>query len=650
MESAKTKPIVGCDFAAKALDSIIAEGLIIVDHEGIIRLYNERAREMFHLDSRSGPGHPPGAAAPGDIVMFATNALGGDDGGMKPEDLSMIGVDPKGIEPGDAVVAIGGLGAPAGTAVWKAGPLRGAMDGLQVESNVGSRAALSVSVDKAKKTLGCSVNGVLFNVQYQISLSHMLLIDLSTLEVKFYQARGYTARKEDARAILRGRQFVGKGPMAPRLEPVGRHILDVHPDSIGIQHVMMVLSGKKAAITGVEYDMNGIPVRCSAKPIVESGSVAGAALVVEDLSELRSISRERDDALISLQLLETNLGYWGSRGLFSKIAGASRSISACIHVAQKAASSFSTVLLMGESGTGKGLFARAIHEYGPRRNGPFIHVNCAAIPSALVESELFGYEEGAFTGARKGGSRGKFEMANGGTIFLDEIADLDPGVQAKLLHVLHERVVYRVGGTSPQAIDARVIAATNRDLRAAVGSGEFRADLYWRLNVIQITVPPVRQRKEDIPALVESLLPIVAARVGRENIRISDDVYRLFYSYDWPGNVREMENVLESACNMVEGDMVTPADLPDYLVGREPWRCDLPPTGEMSASSLKEARERAERRAILDAVKACGGDTVEAIKILDIGRTSFYEKMKKYNLLTDHLPADLPPTDREPPK
>ncbi|MGE5483710.1 MAG: sigma 54-interacting transcriptional regulator [Ignavibacteriales bacterium] len=627
--------IRGCDYATKTLDSIIAEGLIIVDRDGVIRLYNERAREMFHLDPRSGPGHPPGVAIPGDIVMFCTNALGGDDGGMRPEDLSMIGVDPKGIEPGDAVVVIGELGAPAGTAVWKASPLRGDVEGLRVESNVGSRTALSVSVDGVKRILGCSVNGVSYDVEYHVSLSHLLLLDSATLEIKFYQARGYTARKEDARAVLFRKQFVGKGPMAPRLEPVGRHILDMHPDSIWIQHVMMVLGGKKPAITGVEYNINGIPVRCSVKPIIENGHIAGAALVVEDLSELRSISKERDDALISLHLLETNLGCRGTRGLFSRIGGASRSISTCIHVAQKAAASFSTVLLLGESGTGKGLFARAIHECSPRRNGPFVHVNCAAIPSTLVESELFGYEEGAFTGARKGGSPGKFEMANGGTIFLDEIADLDPGVQAKLLHVLQERVVYRVGGTSPRVIDARVIAATNRDLRTAVSSGSFRPDLYWRLNVIQITVPPVRQRKEDIPALVESLLPAVAARVGKENIRISDDVYRVFYSYDWPGNVREMENVLESACNMVEGDIVTVANLPDYLADHDSWKGGLPPGEAAGGFSLKEARERAERRTISDAIRACDGDIAEAIKMLGIGRTSFYEKLKKYNVLVD---------------
>ncbi|NPV71968.1 MAG: sigma 54-interacting transcriptional regulator [Firmicutes bacterium] len=631
------------DYAIKALDSVISEGLIIAGRDGIIRLYNQRAREIFHLDPKFGPGHPPGVAEPGDIVMFSTNVLGGDDGGVKPEDLRLFGVDPRGIRPGDAVVAIGHLGSIPGSAVWKASPLRGETEGLLVEFSAAANLALTASINKARKVLGCSVNGISHNYQYQTSAGHLVIVDPATTEVKFYQARGYTARKEDAKSILLGKPFVGKGPSAPRVEAVGRHILDIHPDSIGIQHVVMVLQGKKEAITGVEYEINGIPLRCSVKPIRDDGGIAGVALVVEDLSELRSVSKERDDALFSLHLLESNLGYWATRGLFGKIAGSSRAISTCVNVAQKAAASSSTVLLLGESGTGKGLFARAIHDCSPRREGPFVHVNCAAIPSSLVESELFGYEDGAFTGARRGGSPGKFEMANGGTIFLDEIADLDPGVQAKLLHVLEERAVYRVGGTLPRVIDARVIAATNRDIRSAVASGSFRNDLYWRLNVIQITIPPLRQHKEDIPVLIHSLLPVVAARVRKENVRVADDVYQVFYSYDWPGNVREIENVLESACNMVEDDVITVASLPDYLKNYHTGAETTTPPLESGSGSLREARGQAEKRAIIEAIRASNGDAGEAIRILDIGRTSFYGKLRKYGLLHDRGNGESPP-------
>jgi two-component system, NtrC family, response regulator HydG len=278
----------------------------------------------------------------------------------------------------------------------------------------------------------------------------------------------------------------------------------------------------------------------------------------------------------------------------------------------------STVLVTGESGTGKEVVARAIHGASPRRYNPMVVVNCGALPEGILESELFGHEAGAFTGAR-GRHKGKFESAEGGTVFLDEIGEVSPKVQVELLRVLEEKVVTRLGGTAPVAVDFRIVSATNRDLEAAVKAGAFREDLYWRLNVVHIHIPPLRERPEDVPALAEHFLARFAQSMSRRPMRFAADALDALASYPWPGNVRELQNAIERAVVVGRGDVVKAADLP-VRVTQAP--------SSSAPGSLAEA-ERAHVQSVLD---ASGWNITRAARVLDVDRVTLYNKIRKYEL------------------
>lgn len=294
----------------------------------------------------------------------------------------------------------------------------------------------------------------------------------------------------------------------------------------------------------------------------------------------------------------------------------------------RVAASNATVLILGESGTGKELVATAIHHNSARKDGPFVKINCAALPENLLESELFGHEKGAFTGAvsRK---LGKFEVAHGGTILLDEVSEISPAVQAKLLRVLQEREFERVGGTKSIQVDVRLLAATNKNLEELVREGLFREDLYFRLNVVTIHVPPLRERKEDIPLLVEHYLKTLEQPSGKEIKGFSPEAMRLLMSYDWPGNVRELKNVCERVMVMATGPVIMPEDLPYNL---RPEGREMEAEGRWSNKTLKEIVADVERTVILRALKEHGGNRTRAAEALGINRRSLYAKLKEYGL------------------
>lgn len=286
--------------------------------------------------------------------------------------------------------------------------------------------------------------------------------------------------------------------------------------------------------------------------------------------------------------------------------------------AARAAKGVSTVLIRGESGTGKELFAHAIHNSSSRKQGKFVVVNCAAIPEELLESEFFGYEEGAFTGAKQRGKSGKFDLANGGTLFLDEIGDMSLALQAKLLRVLQEREFYRVGGNETVKVDVRIIAATNRDLEKMVREGKFREDLYYRLNVISLTIPPLRERVRDVEHLIRQLMKELNALLGTGITGISAEAKMALQQYEWPGNVRELRNVLERAMTFAENGKIEREDLPDYL------RSHLTKPSGLAFD--------AELGAIKKALNQTNGNKAQAARILGISRSGLYEKIKKYQL------------------
>jgi len=320
------------------------------------------------------------------------------------------------------------------------------------------------------------------------------------------------------------------------------------------------------------------------------------------------------------------VGYGSVIG-FKDIIGENAEFKNTIDFARRASASVSTVLIQGESGTGKELFARSMHFESKRKNEPFITVNCAAIPDNLLESELFGYEEGAFTGALKGGKIGKFEMADNGTIFLDEIGDMPLHLQAKLLRVLQENSVERIGGRGPVPIDVRIVAATNKNLDQLVSEGAFREDLFYRLNVIPIKIPSLRERKDDLEYLVDIFLKKSSDMLEKTMVRVSKDVIKAFYNYEWPGNVRELQNTVEFAVNMSETGVVELDDLPQRF--KEQGSSLLSKSN--SIVSIKEL----EKRAIADALKHFGSDKKginDTIQALGLSRATLYRKIKSYEI------------------
>ncbi|UWG96499.1 sigma-54-dependent Fis family transcriptional regulator [Dehalobacter sp. DCM] len=309
---------------------------------------------------------------------------------------------------------------------------------------------------------------------------------------------------------------------------------------------------------------------------------------------------------------------------FSDIVGNSSPILETKRLSGIAARNNSTVLLQGESGTGKEMFAQAIHNASSRALGPFIAVNCGAIPTNLLESELFGYEEGAFTGAKKGGQPGKFELARGGTIFLDEIGEMPLNFQVTLLRILQEKQVIRIGGTTPIPLDVRIIAATNKDLEKEVKQGNFRLDLYYRLNVLTIDIPTLRDRKEDIVMLAHHFLNNLVLESNRNKLTIAPDLQEWLENYNWPGNVRELENIMERAVNFSENNVLDCEDLPPSLRNNAPVSHSVCKNGD---STLKDK----EYQAIHETLSKTGGNITHAAKMLGIGRNTLHRKIKKYS-------------------
>jgi DNA-binding NtrC family response regulator len=315
---------------------------------------------------------------------------------------------------------------------------------------------------------------------------------------------------------------------------------------------------------------------------------------------------------------------------FRDLVSKSPSMQRVFELAQVAARSNSTILVLGESGSGKEVLARTIHAESGRASGPFVAISCASLTETLLESELFGHEKGSFTGA-VARRKGKFEAAHGGTLFLDEVGDITPKLQLDLLRVLEERKIQRVGGNEPLDVDVRVIAATNRDLKKAVAEGSFREDLFYRLNVIPVTLPPLRERKEDIPLLVEHFLDRLEAELKRR-VEVSPEAMAALLAHDWPGNVRELRNLLERGAVVAQGNVIQPADL------------GIAPAPEKASASPGEPStlEEMERHHISSVLAHTGGNVSQAARLLAIDRVTLYNKIKKYHLRRDGDESDTP--------
>ena len=362
-------------------------------------------------------------------------------------------------------------------------------------------------------------------------------------------------------------------------------------------------------------------------PLIKDGKIVGAIgkILFRNIEELKVMHRRIINLQRQLEVYKNKIDMGGyAKYSFSNIIGQSDKILLSKVMAEKASMTDSTVLLTGESGTGKELFAHAIHQESVRSANAFIKINCAAIPAELLESELFGYEEGAFTGARKGGKIGKFELADGGTLFLDEIGDMPVSMQAKLLRVLQEKEVEKIGAQYSQAVDVRIIAATNQDMENLVAMGKVREDLFYRLNVVNIRIPALRERPEDIELLGSCLLNKICSRLNKYIGGISSQAMQMLKSHSWPGNIRELENVLERAVNLIgKGGIIGPEHLSEELNGKIAY-------GEIGP--INEILARAEKSAIEKAMQLSGGKKAKAARLLNISRSNLYERLSKLKM------------------
>ncbi len=407
-------------------------------------------------------------------------------------------------------------------------------------------------------------------------------------------------------------------------EQIGRHCTEV------IENTRMHLVARtgKAEINE-SHRIRGQDMVVQRIPIRKNGAVVGVfgQVMFKDVRDVKKLADNLKVLESKVELYEKELiSLRSTKYTLDSIIGVSSAIRGLKQDAMQAASTHLPVLITGESGTGKELFAQAIHHASPRKIHPFIRINCASIPKDLLESELFGYDKGAFTGARTEGKPGKFELAKRGTVFLDEIGDLPLDMQPKLLRVLEEKEFERVGGTRLIKADFRLIAASNQDLEGMLEEGRFRKDLFYRLNVFPLHIPPVRERREDILPMARFMLSQISDDASLSEIILDVQAERAMMKYDWPGNGRELSNVLERVVSSLRGNTIHTCDLPFYLYRS---RKQLPGEG---GKSLKTIHDSAEREAIRYALESTNYNKSKAAALLGIHRTALYKKIKKYNL------------------
>lgn len=413
-----------------------------------------------------------------------------------------------------------------------------------------------------------------------------------------------------------------------REDAIGRHVTEVIDNTHLHETVKTGIAER-----GVLQNIQGHDMVVHRIPLWKEGQITGAIgmLIFEGVTEVYKIYEKLQENQEAKPDLFTKKKENDSRVTLDQIIGTSEGITEVKRLARKAARTAATVLVTGESGTGKEMFAKSIHHLSPFSTGPFISVNCGAIPEPLFESELFGYEEGAFTGAKKGGKPGKFELADNGTIFLDEIGEMPLVMQTKLLRVLQEKEAERVGGVKKYQINVRVIAATNRNLMQMVETGEFREDLYYRLNIIQLHIPPLRERKKDIPVLLVHYLKEICERYQTPGKLFTSEAVNAFVQHPWRGNIREMVNTVEQLVTLVDGKVIDYHHLPEMLRKPEPTLQKV----NRAAGSIEEAKllsSQRESEIILDALRRAGGNKSRAADLLGIHRTTLYQKLKKHGI------------------
>lgn len=407
-----------------------------------------------------------------------------------------------------------------------------------------------------------------------------------------------------------------------RKDIIGKHVSFLESEGIFTPSVARIVMEQKKEVTIIHENRDGKRLLTTGIPIVDSkNKMSKIITTTHDITELIHLQNELESVQNKLSGLNAQEG-------FNDIIANSPSMYNVIQLTRRLSDVDSTVLITGESGVGKGVIAKLLHENGNRKEFPFVKVNCGAIPENLIESELFGYESGAFTGSKRNGKKGLFETADKGTIFLDEISELPLNLQVKLLQVIQEREITRVGGVESVPINVRIISATNRDLLALVREGKFREDLYYRLNVVPISIPPLRERPEDIIPMIRIFLN-QNNRKMKEHKEIDSRTIAILMKYTWPGNVRELQNIIERLMITTKGTTIMPENLPSFIM--EPSVVPETSAAATDGKSLKEALDLAEREILAKAVEK--HKTTRAIaKALGVSQPTIVRKLQKYHL------------------
>lgn len=596
------------------------EGIIAIDNHGIIKHYNAKAKQMLGAKRHCLWEHPEGRLCDGDIVIMAYTAFGADKGGITREDLKAFGIELLSLEQGTSLLAVGQYnGHSLGKSKLKHPDL--VMDQFVMKDSF-LGIDFTSKIDYLERYVEIAVCGENYRYYYNNYFNHVVILSGSG-RFKFYQMGGYTLWKEDLKDLMTGRLYAEKTKGMQMMSVLEAHIKTFHAEEEIIHDLLVCAQGENIHYHRKTGTINGITVISSLMPLIKNNTRVGACLLMSDITRLQIAENQRNIAYKKLEQATAALDDIKKYDtLFSSIVGSSQRMMAIKKLAYKASCFRSTVLILGESGTGKSILAKAIHKASPLSEQAFVQVNCNSIPESLIESEMFGYDKGAFTGANHKGRRGYFELADGGTLFLDEIGELSKGMQVKLLHAIQNKAFYRVGGSKEIHVNVRIIVATNRHLEKDVKEGRFREDLYYRINVFPIKQPPLRERSEDIHELVGCLLPKVCENAGVSEKSISAEAIDKMRMYHWPGNVRELENALERAVNLCEGQTL----LSEHIHVRITKKNFV--NKEFFLKPLKDVLMDTELDIIEQVMLYTGGDKKAAMNILDIKKTKLYERLK----------------------
>lgn len=599
-------------------------GLIYIKEDGRIGGYTRLAKEMTGIILDRMHSHKGGKINEGDIVIIADNNLGEDDA-LTTKDLQAINIFDDKIKVGDALIAIGVYNNKKIEPVYKFVSDYNPNGAIEIERNyLGFN--IFATIDFGKSEIHIAVNGENRGLTYFKSMGHMVVIDGATGNIKFFQAIGYGPRHEEIGELLRGKAYLPKpgeeseGDLVPT---TGVEMEKILCGQAILEQITSSLHSLEGEIVQGVFEIHKRTMFCDIIPIKEGKGADGVYLIIQDASKLMSMIQSRNKTIELLEGQKKRRQFNGpalfDESRFKEFIGSDPSMNEVKQLACKASKAKFNVIITGESGTGKSRLAREIHQMCDER-APFVEVNCNAIAPSLFESELFGYAPGAFTGASHTGKAGYFEVADGGTIFLDEIGEIPLDIQVKLLHVLQNKRIYRVGSSKPIDVNVRVITATNSNLKELVAQGTFRQDLYYRINVFPICIPPLRERRGDLYVLINSILARICEGYEIENKRLSEEALNKMLAYNWPGNVRELENVMERAVMLCDSATI----YKEHIIVDD---------SSAKGETLKEKLEREEQRLILGALMKNQNNRKKTMEELGVSKTVFYEKLKKYGVL-----------------